>query len=71
MSYTIALLMAKSFSAWGSSRVRFVLTLLLLLFGSLTAIGQQLDPNLYGGLRWRMIGPHRGGRSVAVSGVEG
>jgi photosystem II stability/assembly factor-like uncharacterized protein len=31
---------------------------------------QQLDPSLYGGLHWRMIGPHRGGRTVAVSGVE-
>ncbi len=29
-----------------------------------------MDPSLYGGLRWRMIGPHRGGRTVAVSGVE-
>src|ERR1041384_2311286 len=26
---------------------------------------QQLDPNLYSGLRWRMIGPFRGGRANA------
>src|SRR6185503_15645868 len=32
---------------------------------------QQLDPNLYSGLRWRMIGPFRGGRVNAVSGVAG
>jgi photosystem II stability/assembly factor-like uncharacterized protein len=32
---------------------------------------QKLDPKLYGGLRWRMIGPFRGGRSIAVSGIEG
>jgi len=32
---------------------------------------QQLDPNLYSGLRWRMIGPFRGGRVNAVSGVNG
>ena len=31
----------------------------------------QVDANSYGGLRWRMIGPFRGGRSNAVSGVEG
>ncbi|HET9181372.1 MAG TPA: hypothetical protein VFP59_04495 [Candidatus Angelobacter sp.] len=31
---------------------------------------QQLDPQLYSGMRWRMIGPFRGGRSIAVSGVE-
>ncbi|HXB22484.1 MAG TPA: hypothetical protein VNV88_13950, partial [Candidatus Solibacter sp.] len=33
-------------------------------------VGQQLDPSLYSGLRWRMIGPFRGGRTVAVSGIE-
>ena len=43
-------------------------TLLVLLSGF--AFSQQLDPNLYNGLRWRMIGPHRGGRTVAVAGVE-
>jgi photosystem II stability/assembly factor-like uncharacterized protein len=52
------------------SFVRFIplCTLLVLLSGF--AFPQQLDPNLYNGLRWRMIGPHRGGRTVAVSGVE-
>jgi photosystem II stability/assembly factor-like uncharacterized protein len=57
--------MSKNFSL-----VRFIplCTLLVLLSGF--AFSQQLDPNLYNGLRWRMIGPHRGGRSVAVAGVE-
>ena len=32
---------------------------------------QQVDPSLYSGLRWRLIGPFRGGRTVAVSGVTG
>ena len=32
---------------------------------------QQLDTSLYSGLRWRMIGPFRGGRVNAVSGVVG
>jgi photosystem II stability/assembly factor-like uncharacterized protein len=32
---------------------------------------QQVNPNLYSGLRWRMIGPFRGGRVNAVSGVMG
>ena len=35
------------------------------------AIAQQYDPSLYSGLRWRMIGPFRGGRVNAVSGVVG
>jgi photosystem II stability/assembly factor-like uncharacterized protein len=30
-----------------------------------------VDPGLYAGLRWRNIGPFRGGRSLAVSGVPG
>ena len=51
--------------------VRFIplCTLLVLLSGF--TFSQQLGPNLYNGLRWRMIGPHRGGRTIAVSGVEG
>src|SRR6476660_10251998 len=54
-----------------SSFVRFIpfSTLPALFPGS--PFSQQLAPNLYNGLRWRMIGPHRGGRTVAVSGVEG
>jgi photosystem II stability/assembly factor-like uncharacterized protein len=35
------------------------------------AIAQQYDSSLYSGLRWRMIGPFRGGRVNAVSGVVG
>ncbi|MGZ7071652.1 MAG: WD40/YVTN/BNR-like repeat-containing protein, partial [Candidatus Angelobacter sp.] len=51
--------------------VRFIplCTLLVLLSGF--TFSQQLDPSHYSGLRWRMIGPHRGGRTIAVSGVEG
>jgi photosystem II stability/assembly factor-like uncharacterized protein len=30
-----------------------------------------IDASQYAGLRWRMIGPFRGGRAVAVSGVPG
>jgi photosystem II stability/assembly factor-like uncharacterized protein len=54
-----------------SSPVRLVpaFVLFVLIYGA--ALAQQLDPGLYGGLRWRMIGPHRGGRTVAVSGLEG
>ncbi|HZS28296.1 MAG TPA: hypothetical protein VFB76_13785 [Candidatus Angelobacter sp.] len=53
-----------------SSCFRFVPAFLFLLLASLALNAQQLDPALYSGLRWRMIGPHRGGRTVAVSGVE-
>lgn len=50
--------------------VRFIPLCTLLVLLSTFAFSQQLDPNLYNGLRWRMIGPHRGGRSIAVAGVE-
>src|SRR4051812_49132137 len=51
--------------------VGFVPAFVFLLLVPQAVFSQQLSPELYGGLRWRMIGPHRGGRTVAVSGVEG
>src|SRR5215475_7183743 len=66
MSYTMLLLMPKI-----SFPLRFApVAILFVIFVSSFSLAQQLDPSLYGGLRWRMIGPHRGGRTVAVSGVE-
>lgn len=44
-----------------------VLSLLLLA----THAGAQVAGSLYQGLAWRMIGPHRGGRTKAVAGVPG
>src|SRR5262245_22213545 len=44
-----------------------ILALLALLVPS--GLAQQFDPSLYAGLEWRLIGPFRGGRSVAVAGV--
>ena len=32
---------------------------------------QQFNPNLYQNMRWRMIGPFRGGRTVGATGVPG
>jgi photosystem II stability/assembly factor-like uncharacterized protein len=34
-------------------------------------LAQPYDPSLYAAMRWRMIGPFRGGRTVAISGVPG
>ncbi|MDQ3920243.1 MAG: glycoside hydrolase [Acidobacteriota bacterium] len=39
--------------------------------GSSAALSQQFDQRLYQGMRWRMIGPFRGGRTVGASGVPG
>jgi photosystem II stability/assembly factor-like uncharacterized protein len=44
---------------------------LSLLFCMAAAQAATLDPALYGGLAWRLIGPFRGGRVLAVSGVRG
>src|SRR5262245_30652394 len=43
----------------------------LVLAGRTQAQPQSLDPSLYSGLRWRMLGPFRGGRVNAVAGVPG
>jgi photosystem II stability/assembly factor-like uncharacterized protein len=52
------------------SSVRLLLVLVFL--GTVASVAaQQYDPSLYQGLHWRMIGPFRGGRTVAISGVPG
>ncbi len=56
-------------------RLRFTLGLCLGLAGALPsappAAGQPVDVRNLSEMRWRMIGPFRGGRTVAVSGVPG
>ena len=37
--------------------------------GALPTVAQQYDEKLFGEMRWRCIGPFRGGRTVAISGV--
>ncbi len=41
---------------------------LILTVGS-AAWAQRIDPKMYAGMRWRSIGPYRGGRALAVAGV--
>jgi photosystem II stability/assembly factor-like uncharacterized protein len=46
--------------------------LLIFLFASCAAIparSQQYDQKLFGEMRWRCIGPFRGGRTVAIAGI--
>src|SRR5438132_14110787 len=31
----------------------------------------QVDPKLFSGMRWRVVGPFRGGRALAIEGVWG
>lgn len=42
-----------------------------MLLSSLAASAQQYGPELYSGMRWRLIGPHRAGRVTAVGGIPG
>ena len=47
------------------------LTAFCIVLSSSALTGQPYDPTMYQELRWRMIGPFRGGRTVAISGVPG
>lgn len=47
------------------------LVILLLLVLAATAANAAVDPSLFGDLHWRLIGPFRGGRVLAVTGVPG
>jgi photosystem II stability/assembly factor-like uncharacterized protein len=38
---------------------------------NISTVGQSISPDLFSGLQWRLIGPFRGGRVVAVAGVPG
>ncbi len=51
----------------------FLLFCSIFLFGihSETIQAQSYDEALYSGLEYRLVGPHRGGRSAAVTGVPG
>jgi photosystem II stability/assembly factor-like uncharacterized protein len=46
-----------------------VVLMILLIPASAGAL--QLNPNLYAAMRWRLIGPYRGGRVTAVAGIPG
>ena len=62
--------MHKFWSSLNLNRIRVCLFLLLILF-PVGAGAQSVPPELVNGLKWRLIGPFRGGRAVAVAGVPG
>ncbi|HET9994498.1 MAG TPA: hypothetical protein VFQ18_03745 [Candidatus Acidoferrum sp.] len=45
------------------------LTLVLAFIANAQQPAPQIDPKTYGGMKWRLIGPFRGGRAIAVAGV--
>jgi photosystem II stability/assembly factor-like uncharacterized protein len=48
-----------------------ILSVLALCALAIGAVAQQYSPTLYQEMRWRMIGPFRGGRTRAATGVPG
>src|SRR5260370_41212527 len=61
------------FSGRRSPRLAAGFAVMSSLWAALTPPGaaQHVDPKLFQELRWRSIGPFRGGRGVAVTGVKG
>src|SRR3984893_12506751 len=53
------------------SLLAFVCGLILFSSDSPTISAQQYSSDLYQSMRWRMIGPFRGGRTVGATGVPG
>src|SRR5260370_37766286 len=49
----------------------FLCGLVLFSFLSSTFRAQQYSSDLYQSMRWRMIGPFRGGRTVGAAGIPG
>ena len=52
-------------------RVCCLLVIVSALLSNNAVTAQSVAPELLGGLQWRLIGPFRGGRAVAVTGVAG
>jgi photosystem II stability/assembly factor-like uncharacterized protein len=53
------------------SRLNHRIFAFFFLLPTVAAIAQPVPPELMNGLKWRLIGPFRGGRVVAVAGVPG
>ncbi len=51
-------------------KMKFLKIALLLFISWQAVLAQPFDPRLFNAMRWRMIGPHRGGRTVGAVGVE-
>ena len=52
-------------------RVVVLIAVCLIASVSVSFAQQPIDPKTYEGMKWRLIGPFRGGRSLAVTGVIG
>jgi photosystem II stability/assembly factor-like uncharacterized protein len=53
------------------TKLGFGLCLVCLFFFASSTFAQSVQPELFNGLKWRLIGPFRGGRAASVAGVPG
>ncbi|HXZ28303.1 MAG TPA: hypothetical protein VEG08_09940, partial [Terriglobales bacterium] len=53
------------------SRQRGIAVFAFLLLTILPSAAQQVDPAVFAGLHWRLVGPFRGGRALTATGVPG
>ncbi len=51
--------------------MRRVCLILLFSLTTIALVAQSYDQKLFGGMHWRNIGPFRGGRALAVTGIPG
>ena len=58
-------------AATAAARALAIVLLALPPLAPRPAAAQQVDPSLFSGMRWRLVGPFRAGRSVAATGVPG
>jgi photosystem II stability/assembly factor-like uncharacterized protein len=70
-AFTIESTMNALYSTLLSRLRRRTLLIAVLLCAPTIMTAQTLSPELFSGLRWRLVGPFRAGRVVAVSGVPG
>jgi photosystem II stability/assembly factor-like uncharacterized protein len=53
------------------NRRSLLMAVVITFLCALLCLAQQVDPKTYQSMRWRMIGPFRGGRTVGATGVPG
>lgn len=71
MNLSLNALLRPVFSARKSAAIAIILTALMGVSHSAQALKETIDPVLFDKMKYRSIGPYRGGRSVAVAGVPG
>src|SRR6266498_5853432 len=51
--------------------ISMLITTIGAVLWSISILGQDYNPDRYAAMKWRLIGPHRGGRVTTVAGIPG